>query len=54
MHTMINTRVRAEGQPPAASMAPVRAKGRAKMLCSHLIISRVATVFRTSELILLS
>jgi hypothetical protein len=32
------------GQPEAASMAPVRAKGRAKMLCSHLIISRVVRV----------
>src|SRR5258708_11587643 len=41
MHTTIQINSRPEGTPPAASMAPHRAKGRAKMECSHLIISRV-------------
>src|SRR5665811_767341 len=41
MATMIHTSWRSEGNPPAASMAPQSANGRAKMECSHLIISSV-------------
>jgi len=39
--TTIQSNWCAVGKPPAASMAPQRAKGSAKMECSHLIISSV-------------
>ena len=41
MATTIHRSWREEGNPPAASIAPQRAKGSAKIECSHLIISRV-------------
>src|SRR5436305_9965086 len=45
MHRTIQPSCAAVGMPPAASMAPHRAKGRAKMECSHLIISNVVPMF---------
>src|SRR5262249_28727814 len=39
--TTIQNSWRSDGAPPAASMAPDNAKGRAKIECSHLIISSV-------------
>ena len=36
---IIHNSFHAEGHPPAASMAPQRAKGSANTECSHLIIS---------------
>ncbi len=44
MQTTIQNRTGRRGMPWAASTAPVSAKGRAKMLCSHLIIWSVARV----------
>src|SRR6185312_271608 len=41
IHRMIQPSLAAVGMPPAASMAAQRANGRAKMECSHLIISSV-------------
>src|SRR5712672_1100143 len=41
MATTIHSNDRALGHPPAASMAPQRANGSAKIECSHLIISSV-------------
>jgi len=41
MHKTIQPSFAAVGMPPAASMAAQRANGRAKMECSHLIISSV-------------
>src|SRR5947209_12469289 len=41
MHNTIHPSLAAVGIPPAASMAAQRANGRAKMECSHLIISSV-------------
>jgi hypothetical protein len=41
MHRTIQPSFAAVGMPPAASMAAQRANGRAKIECSHLIISRV-------------
>src|SRR5271170_7472854 len=46
MQTMIQTSLIAGGQPPAASIAPIRAKGSTKIECSHLIISSVVPIFR--------
>jgi hypothetical protein len=44
--TTIQATCRHAGKPPAASMAPQSAKGRAKIECSHLIISSVTQRFR--------
>jgi hypothetical protein len=41
MATIIHANWRSEGNPPAASMAPHKANGSAKIECSHLIISKV-------------
>src|SRR5438270_10645096 len=41
MHRTIHPSLAAVGMPPAASMAAQRANGRAKIECSHLIISSV-------------
>src|SRR5579859_4924412 len=41
MHTMIQPSWAAPGTPRAASIAPHRAKGSAKIECSHLIICSV-------------
>src|ERR1700761_1265551 len=41
MQTTIHRSFDQEGHPEAASTAPARAKGSAKIECSHLIISRV-------------
>src|SRR5271163_4727613 len=46
MQTMIQNSLIAGGQPPAASIAPIRAKGSTKIECSHLIISSVVPIFR--------
>ena len=46
MATMIHASCRMVGRPPAASIAPHRANGRAKMECSHLIISSVTRRLR--------
>src|ERR1019366_2521663 len=46
IHAMIQNTFPSGGQPFAASMAPVRANGSAKMECSHLIISSVVPIFR--------
>ena len=43
--TRIHATVLAVGSPLAASSTAVRAKGSAKMECSHLIISSVVRVF---------
>src|SRR5579875_772171 len=51
MQTTIQPRTRAGGQPPAARTAPVRAKGSAKIECSHLIISKVTRVLCRADLI---
>src|SRR6266700_7097751 len=45
MHRTIHPSCTAGGIPPAASMAPHSANGRAKLECSHLIISRVVLMF---------
>ncbi len=44
MATRIQRTVRQAGRPLAARMTAVKAKGSAKMECSHLIISRVVRV----------
>ena len=44
MATRIQPTVRQAGKPLAARIVAVRAKGRAKMECSHLIISSVVRV----------
>src|SRR6266481_7655124 len=49
MQTTIQQSCNAEGQPPAASMAAHRANGRAKIECSHLIISRVVPMLVRSR-----
>src|SRR3954454_11214020 len=41
MHRTIQPSLAAVGIPPAASMAAQRANGKAKIECSHLIISSV-------------
>ena len=46
MQTTIQNNFRQGGHPPAANIAPERAKGSAKMECSHLIISSVVPTFR--------
>ena len=46
MQTMIQRILPAEGHPPAASIAPVMAKGSTKIECSHLIISSVVPILR--------
>src|SRR5215470_15253874 len=46
MHNTIQPSCAAWGKPPAASMAPHRAKGSANTECSHLIISRVLAMLR--------
>ena len=46
IQTTIQPRTRSGGHPFAASTAPVSAKGRAKIECSHLIISSVMRVLR--------
>src|SRR6185437_11892398 len=51
MQTMIQPSTRGGGHPPAASTAPVRANGSAKIECSHLIISRVTRVLFRTDLI---
>ena len=43
--TTIQPSVRQRGSPPAASSTAVSANGRAKIECSHLIISSVVRVF---------
>src|SRR5579875_1203492 len=48
MQTIIHASTRAGGHPPAASTAPVSANGRAKIECSHLIISSVMRVLRSA------
>src|SRR5260370_31207550 len=45
MHSPIQPSCAAVGKPPAASNAPHKAKGRAKIECSHLIMSRVILMF---------
>src|SRR5215471_17286961 len=50
MQTTIQHNTLSEGQAPAASTAPVKAKGSAKMECSHLIISSVTAVLFHNEL----
>ena len=44
MATTIHTTVRQPGSPPAASSIAVSANGRAKIECSHLIISSVVRI----------
>ena len=44
MATTIQKACRSEGSPPSASNAPVNANGRAKMVCSNLIISRMILI----------
>src|SRR5271168_1236586 len=46
MQTMIQTSLMAGGHPPAASIAPIMAKGSTNIECSHLIISSVVPIFR--------
>ena len=48
MQIKIHNNVRHRGHPPAASTAPVSANGSANTLCSHLIISSVVAVCRSS------
>ncbi len=45
MHSTIQPSWDARGMPPAASMAPHKANGSAKIECSHLIISSVILMF---------
>jgi hypothetical protein len=48
MATMIHSNWCPVGQPPAASIAALRANGKAKIECSHLIISSVTRRFRST------
>src|SRR6266568_575075 len=48
--TRIQPSVRHEGQPCAANNVAVKANGRAKMECSHLIISSVVRVFASKPI----
>src|ERR1700677_4705077 len=50
MHTTIQKTLRHSGHPAAASIAPARAKGRAKIECSHLIISSVVPTLRSKAM----
>ncbi len=52
MQTTIQRSLASGGQPWAASMAPVSAKGSAKMECSHLIMSRVTRMERSRGTVL--
>ena len=45
MATVIQRIVLHGGTPLAASSAPVKAKGKAKIVCSNLIISRMIFIF---------
>jgi hypothetical protein len=45
METVIQRIVPHDGMPRAARSAPVKAKGRAKTVCSNLIISRMILIF---------
>src|SRR5271168_4199813 len=50
MQTTIQNTLGHAGHPEAASIAPDSAKGRAKMECSHLIISRVIPTLRSKAM----
>ncbi len=47
MATVIQRTVLHDGMPRAASSAPVKANGSAKIVCSNLIISRMILIFLT-------
>ncbi len=52
MQRIIQKTLRPSGHPAAASIAPASAKGRAKMECSHLIISSVVPTLRSKAMCL--
>ena len=51
MATKIKKMVRPSGRPRAASMAPMKAKGRARTLWPTLIISSNSQIFRKTRCI---